>query len=135
MYTHFETELQVRPDDIDLHQHVHSSKYIDYVLAARWDQMERCYGMSMAAFNEAGLTWYISVAHIEYKRALGLQEWMIVRAGIQEVKARSVIVDFEIRKRDSGKVSASGYFDYVLIDLKTGKATDLPEWLLEKYTI
>ena len=33
--TKFETEMQVRPDDIDMFQHVHSSKYLDYVLAAR----------------------------------------------------------------------------------------------------
>jgi acyl-CoA thioesterase FadM len=34
----FETELQVRPDDIDMNQHVHGSRYMDYVLAARYDQ-------------------------------------------------------------------------------------------------
>ena len=32
--TKFETELQVRPDDIDMNQHVHASRYHDYVLAA-----------------------------------------------------------------------------------------------------
>ena len=35
----FESEMQVRPDDIDMYQHVHSSRYMDYVLAARFDQM------------------------------------------------------------------------------------------------
>ena len=40
--TKFETELQVRPDDIDVNQHVHGSRYFDYVLAARYDQMARC---------------------------------------------------------------------------------------------
>ena len=37
VYSKFETELQVRPDDIDMYQHVHSSRYMDYVLAARFD--------------------------------------------------------------------------------------------------
>ncbi|MDP3929291.1 MAG: thioesterase [Bacteroidota bacterium] len=41
----FESTLKVRPDDIDMNQHVHSSKYIDYVLSARYDHMERCYKM------------------------------------------------------------------------------------------
>ena len=31
----FATEMQVRPDDIDMHRHVHNSRYLDYVLAAR----------------------------------------------------------------------------------------------------
>ena len=41
----FETEMPVRPDDIDMNQHVHNSRYFDYVLAARYDQMARCYRM------------------------------------------------------------------------------------------
>jgi len=48
--TRFETELTVRPDDIDMNQHVHSSRYQDYVLAARYDQMARCYKMPMEEF-------------------------------------------------------------------------------------
>ena len=30
--TRFETELQVRPDDIDMNQHVHGSRYFDYTM-------------------------------------------------------------------------------------------------------
>ncbi|MFN5663556.1 MAG: acyl-CoA thioesterase, partial [Bacteroidota bacterium] len=50
--TFYETELQVRPDDIDMFQHVHSTRYLDYVLAARYDQMERCYGNPMHVYLE-----------------------------------------------------------------------------------
>ena len=35
IFSKFESELAVRPDDIDLYQHVHSTRYLDYVLAAR----------------------------------------------------------------------------------------------------
>jgi len=69
-FSSFETELGVRPDDIDFFQHVHSSKYFDYVLAARYDQMTRCYGMSMEWFIERGYGWVVKQAMIEYKRPL-----------------------------------------------------------------
>ena len=62
--------MQVRPDDIDMTRHVHSSRYLDYVLAARFDQMERCYKMSMQAFMERGLGWVIKTSHIEFIRPL-----------------------------------------------------------------
>ena len=52
VFSKFETELAVRPDDIDLYQHVHSTRYLDYVLAARFEQMEKNYGMSMQAFAD-----------------------------------------------------------------------------------
>jgi len=35
----FESEIAIRPDDIDLNNHVHNTKYLDYVLAVRFVQM------------------------------------------------------------------------------------------------
>src|SRR5688500_20394276 len=64
----FSSELQVRPDDIDMNQHVHASKYFDYVLAARYDQMTRCYKMGMDEFVAQGPGWFVRTSHIEYKR-------------------------------------------------------------------
>ena len=43
----FESEIAIRPDDIDLNNHVHNTKYLDYVLAARFDQMIKYYKMTM----------------------------------------------------------------------------------------
>src|SRR2546428_6394035 len=97
--TKFETELQVRPDDIDMNQHVHGSRYFDYVLAARYDQMERCYQMSMAEFIKAGYGWFIRVAHVEYKRPLRLGERFIVRTWVDEMFKDGVRVKFEIFKK------------------------------------
>ena len=76
--TRFVTELQVRPDDIDMNHHVHASRYSDYVLAARYDQMARCYGMGMEEFIKIGLGWFVRTWHIEYKRPLRLGDGFTV---------------------------------------------------------
>src|SRR3954465_3875998 len=83
--TRFETNLQVRPDDIDMNQHVHGSRYFDYVLAARYDQMARCYKMPMEEFTAAGLGWFVKVCHIEYKRPLRMGDSMIVRTWVDAI--------------------------------------------------
>jgi len=46
----FETEITVRPNKIDYNRHVHQSVYLDYLVHARIDQMERCYKMSIEEF-------------------------------------------------------------------------------------
>src|SRR5947208_13640967 len=97
--TKFETELQVRPDDIDMNQIVHGSRYFDYVLAARYDQMARCYKMSMEEFIAAGFGWFISIAHVEYKRPLLLGETIVVRTWVAEMFRTGVKVQFEILKK------------------------------------
>jgi acyl-CoA thioester hydrolase/thioesterase-3 len=133
--TRFETEMQVRPDDIDMNQHVHASRYQDYVLAARYDQMARCYRMSMEEFLQAGLGWYVKAAHFDYKRALKLGEHFIVRTWIDAVARAEVKVGFEIVRKTNSKLCCTGWCEYTLIDLKTGRAENIPDDVLQKYSI
>lgn len=133
--TKFESELQVRPDDIDMNQHVHGSRYFDYVLAARYDQMARCYKMSMDEFISAGLGWFVRVAHVEYKRPIRLNDSIIVRTWIDAMLKDTVRVQFEIFKKANNKLCSDGYFDYTLINLKTGRAEPIPEAIAAKYAI
>ena len=131
----FETELQVRPDDIDMNQHVHASRYMDYVLAARYDQMARCYKMSMEEFTKAGFGWYVRTTHIEFKRPLGLGEFFVVRTWVEDFFKDGVEVRFEILKRQTGKLCCDGYCRYTMIDLQTGRAKAIPDWIAEKYAV
>src|SRR6186713_2189937 len=106
--TRFETELIVRPDDIDMNQHVHGSRYFDYVLAARYDQMARCYKMSMEEFIKAGLGWFIRAAHLKYRRPLGIGDTFIVRTWVDDIQKNTVRVQFEILKKVTGKICCDG---------------------------
>lgn len=135
VHSKFESELQVRPDDIDMNQHVHNSRYFDYVLAARYEQMERCYKMPMEEFIKLGFGWVIKTAHIEYKRPLAMGDSFIVRTWIQEIYKDGVKVHFEIVKKDNGKLSCDGYFHYTMINLTTGRAEAIPEWIVQKYSV
>jgi YbgC/YbaW family acyl-CoA thioester hydrolase len=133
--TKFETELQVRPDDIDLFRHVHSSRYLDYLLAARFDQMERCYGLSMEKFLEQGLGWYVKTSHFEYKRALGIAERFVVRTWVEDIRSPDVEVRFEILKKDTRRPSCVGWCIFTMVKVETGKPEPIPEWIAEKYSV
>ena len=135
--TRFETELSVRPDDIDMNQHVHASRYHDYVLAARYDQMARCYKMSMEQFTQAGLGWFVKTAHLEYKRPLVMGDSFIVRTWVDEIGGTEVKVRFEILRKvgERQKLSCDGWFEYTMVSLKTARAETIPDWILAKYSV
>jgi len=133
--TRFETELQVRPDDIDMNQHVHASRYSDYLLAARYDQMARCYKMSMEEFLKIGFGWYVRTMHVDYKRALTMGEIFVMRTWVEDMTKDSVQVNFEITKKVTGKLASDGYAVYTLVNLKTQRAEKIPDWIAEKYAI
>src|SRR4030095_12535327 len=100
----FKPAVEVRPDDIDMNQHVHASRYLDYVLAARYDQMARCYHMPMEEFLQTGLGWFTALSPREYKRPLRLGECMILRTWVDDIHRATVKVEFEILRRTNGKL-------------------------------
>src|SRR6478672_8565218 len=134
-YSRFTTEHKVRPDDIDMFNHVHNSKYFDYVLAARYEQMEQYYGMSMEEFLQQGYGWVVKTAYIDYKRPLTLGDVFLVTTGIVEFKETGCRVEFDIKNKKTGKLCCDGWFDYVMIDIQTGRSTKVTAEMINKYSI
>jgi len=134
-HSRFETELAVRPDDIDMNQHVHNSRYFDYVLAARYDQMARCYGLSMEGFLEAGFGWVVRSAQVEYKRPLVMGDVALVTTWVDCIHPDGVTVGFEIRKKSNGKLASDGSFHYTMIDIHTGRAAKIPDAIAARYAV
>ncbi len=134
-FSTFETVVPVRPDDIDMNNHVHNSIYFDYVLTARYDQMERCYKMSMEEFLERGFSWVVKAAYIEHKRALLISDSAVVRTRVDEMKERGVKVSFEILKKSDNKLVAKGWLDYVMVAAATGRPQIVPDDIRAKYSV
>ena len=131
-YKRFGTGLIVRPDDIDMNNHVHNSKYLDYVLFARYDQMGRCYGMPMNTFIENGWVWYQKSWNIEFRRALNIGEHITVRTWLESFEKADVKVGFQILKENT-KVSAEGTFVSTMINAKSGRPEVIPDWVIQQY--
>lgn len=133
-YTTFQTEYRVRPDDIDMYRHVHNSRYFDYVLAARYDQMERCYGMAMEVFLEQGYGWLVRSVYLDYKRQLILGDYFTVNTGIESIDEKICRVKFDIKNKTSNKICCDGWFDFVMVTMADGKAAKIPADVIEHYT-
>lgn len=134
-FSKFTSEISVRPDDIDMNNHVHNTKYLDYVLAARYEQMARDYRMSMEEFVKRGLGWVVSSCSVEFKRPLVLGDTAIVKTGIVELGTTYGKVGFEIVRKATNKLSADGIFTYTLVNLSTGRAERIPEDIIQRYSI
>jgi YbgC/YbaW family acyl-CoA thioester hydrolase len=134
-YQKFETEITVRPDDIDMNNHVHNSKYFDYVLAARYDQMTRFYKMSMEQFIARGFGWVVSGCTMHFKRSMKLGDTAVVKTQIHEVRTNGVNVLFEIVRKETNKTCVDGMFEYTMINLQTERSEKIPDDNIQKYSI
>jgi len=134
-YSCFETVMSVRPDDIDMNQHVHASRYQDYVLAARYDQMARCYRMGMEEFLAQGLGWFVKAVQMEYRRPLRMGDTFRVRTRVESFRREGVRIGFEILREPQGKLCCHGWCDYTLVALNTGRPTAMPEEIVARYSV
>jgi len=131
----FSTEIIVRPDDIDMNNHVHFSKYLDYFLAARYDQMGRCYKLSMEEFIEMGFSWVASNMSINYKRALKLGDTAIVKTQLDSFNRAQVNVNFWIYNKSTGKLISDGSGNFTLINIRNLRPARIPQEIIDKYLI
>jgi acyl-CoA thioester hydrolase/thioesterase-3 len=134
-YSIVEAEITVRPDDIDMNNHVHYSKYLDYLLTARYIQMEKDYKMSMEEFLERGMTWFAKSVTLNFKRALKLGDIALVKAQIQEIHGAVVKINFWIYKKGSEKIYVDGSGEFTLLSITSGRPLRIPEDVIEKYSI
>ena len=135
IYSVVEAEIKVRPDDIDMNNHVHYSKYLDYLLTARYEQMIKDYKMSMQEFIDRGLTWFAKSIMLNFKRALALGDIAVVKAQIKEIHGAVVKIDFWILKKGSDKIYVDGSGEFMLISITSGRPQRIPQDVIEKYSI
>jgi acyl-CoA thioester hydrolase/thioesterase-3 len=131
----FSSEIKVRPDDIDLNNHVHNAKYLDYVQAARFEQMINDYKMPMEEFVEKGYNWVSSAAHIDWKRPLKLGDTAIVKTQMDSVNGAQCKVNFWIENKATNKLVSDGYFIYTMVSVKSGRPVRITDEIIERYSI
>lgn len=134
-FSRFRSEIAIRPDDIDVNSHVHFTKYLDYVLTARYMQMREFYKMSMEEFWKRELTWVVSDLNISFRRELRLEDIAVVETGVNSYNGAQCLVDFVIYKKEGMKIAAQGQFNYTMLSTKSGRPVRLPDDIIEMYSI
>jgi acyl-CoA thioesterase FadM len=71
----------------------------------------------------------------DYKRALTMGDYFIVKTGIETINDKGCRVAFTLTNKATKKVCCDGYFDYVMIDMATGRGVKVPEDVIEHYGI
>ena len=131
----FETEIIVRPDDIDMNNHVHNSKYLDYIQTARFVQMRDNYKVPMEEYLSLGFNWFASAVHLEYKRALKFGDIALVKTQIDEWSGARVTINVWVYNKATNKIVAEGKMLYTLVSLTSGRPVRIPESIIERHMI
>ena len=81
------------------------------------------------------INWVASSTYIEWKRALLLDDKIIVKAQLDSIDGAQCKVNFWIVEKANNKIASEGYIIYTMISIKTGRPVRILEDVIEKYSI
>jgi acyl-CoA thioester hydrolase/thioesterase-3 len=62
-------------------------------------------------------------------------DYFIVKTGIESIDDKGCRVKFTITNKTTKKICCDGWFDYVMIDMATGRGAKIPQDVIDQYLI
>ena len=126
----YETLVDLRFSDFDPYGHLNAPKYLDLVLSSRWKYKQKAFDITQKDYQERGLGFYLMRSEIDFKKSVENSGEVLVRSHVEELKEPKFRVDFEIRDTSGEILHAAGNLTFVIINIKSGRPTRMPEWCL-----
>lgn len=128
------SEAVVRFQDCDPYGHLYNSKYLDYFMNAREDQLLENYGLDIYGLAQTdGLGWVVSQNQIVYFDAGLLMEKVAITSRIIEFTPRRIRVEFVMERKDGNRVKALMWSDFTHFDLKKRSSAEHDARFMEMF--
>lgn len=127
----FRTSFRVAWADTDAAQVVHYSNYFRFFERTE-EEFYRHLGFTFMDTARRGL-WFPRVeAFCQYKKPARFNDLLEVELTVEELKEKSVKLGFNVFNKETATLLATGYVVIVAADKQTGKATKIPDDIVEK---
>lgn len=126
----FVTSFTPRFSDFDLQGILNSRQYVDLLVEARFEQMQRCYNYPIDHYLKRGQHWVVAKMQFLFISPIYPGREILVTTAVSKIEGAKATVEFSFETTASdgrAKTHATGTTEYVLIDLATKKPVDIPE--------
>ncbi|MBQ4078139.1 acyl-CoA thioesterase [bacterium] len=130
----FIQEIRVLYSDTDSYGVVWHGAYTKWFEAARVGLVEQL-GLELEALEQSGIVFPVVEMNIRYKSSAKMNERIIIKTNISEVKPLSVKFEHKVYEKNTNTLRVIAHTTIVVIDTKTGKMLRrMPEDMYEKFT-
>ncbi len=130
----FIQEIRVLYSDTDSYGVVWHGAYTKWFEAARVGLVEQL-GLELEALEKSGIVFPVVEMNIRYKSSAKMNERIIIKTNISEVKPLSVKFEHKVYEKSTNTLRVIAHTTIVVIDTKTGKMLRrMPEDMYKKFT-
>jgi len=126
-----ESKVKIRFPDCDPFNHLNNSKYIDYIINAREDQLLSFYDFDVHKLvKEEGLGWVVAQNQIAYLFPATLMETVIIQSQLISFSDKNLVVEALMWDENKRNLKAVLWTKLVHYDLKINRSTIHSEELI-----
>lgn len=120
------SEAIIRFQDCDPYAHLNNSRYLDYFMNAREDQVRAAYDFDIYGYSRTtGMGWVVTQNQIAYLKPALLMEEVIIESQLTE--ARNKFIQIEMRMYDKERsLKSLLWVQLVHVDIRKGKSIEHP---------
>lgn len=118
-----ESKVKIRFPDCDPFNHLNNSKYIDYIINAREDQLLEFYDFDIYKLaQEKGLSWVVAQNQIAYLTPATLMETVTIQTQLIFCNEKTLVIEALMWDEDKTVLRAVLWSKFVHFNLKIKKS-------------
>ena len=126
-----ESKMQARFPDCDPFNHLNNSKYLDYFINAREDQLIEFYNFDIHKLaREKGIAWVVAQTQIAYIVPVDVMEVVTIQTRLLSYSTKSLLLEGTMWDENKTHVKSVMWSHYVHYNLKTKVSYEHSEELL-----
>jgi YbgC/YbaW family acyl-CoA thioester hydrolase len=130
-----ESTVKIRFPDCDPFNHLNNSKYIDYIINAREDQLLKFYDFDIYKMaKETGNTWVVAQTQIAYLASAELMENVTIQSSLISFNGRNLMFEAKMFNEDKTQLKAVMWTKLSHYSLVTRKSQEHSESLMQLFT-
>ncbi|MBC8045989.1 MAG: acyl-CoA thioesterase [Fimbriimonadaceae bacterium] len=128
------SEYIVRFSDCDPFNHLNNSKYIDYFLNAREDQLMQFYNFNVYEHAmKAGCGWVVGQHEIAYLKPVNTMETVLIESLVLRWAEKDILVEFHMWNKEKTKLKAIMWTKFFYFNFATQKSELHTEELTKQF--
>lgn len=128
------TKVKVRFQDCDPFNHLNNSKYIDYFLNVREDQLAEHYDLLIfETLNSLGKSWVVTSNQISYIRPANTLETVSIESQLVYFANKELLVEMKMWNESETELKAILWTKFIYYDIKNKRISNHSDELIKLF--
>lgn len=124
------TQLQLEPEskawidfqDCDPFGHLNNTKYLNYIMLARTQQLKEAYGFDIYAHTQkTGNGWVVATTQLAYLAPARYNETVRIQTRLLHKDAFRIVPEAVMMSSDGQRLHAVGWIEFVYVNISRGR--------------